>query len=465
MKIHKIILKDYQQFKDLEIDLTYPAGHEKAGQPLEKVCFIGQSGTGKTTLLRLIKYWVTNNREIGAGINIDVDALTKVKMVMGFENLYFHKSRTNLREGFVITNATGPHNSSWFEEWKAVKAKFSEKFKPQLINFPTEILSRKQVVNDRDTGQNHYSKRKETLERLSYLETLELAQYIDFAVVDSSKGWDFVLSDIKKHQAKEIVWKNRISKVALADSSKVEDMEEVLSKYKIWKAKNPDPLLTLSENLDPLLREFGVKIKTEVDFDSIMHLGSILLQTLDGKDIDRDFWSTGSKQVIDTAVPLIEMSPKNAIILVDEPERSLYPDIEKQIIDFYTSLTTDCQFFYATHSPIIASSFDPWEIVELKFDADNRYVIQETNYEGERHVDNYTVYPKYQRWDRILMNLFDLKEEGNSKVRQEEMLNAVMLKHEIEGLVAAKKNKGKAFKEKVEQFELLSKKLDFYAEP
>ncbi|MBL0015713.1 MAG: hypothetical protein IPP17_04565 [Bacteroidetes bacterium] len=49
MKIHKIILKDYQQFKDLEIDLTYPVGHEKAGQPLDKVCFIGQSGTGKTT--------------------------------------------------------------------------------------------------------------------------------------------------------------------------------------------------------------------------------------------------------------------------------------------------------------------------------------------------------------------------------------------------------------------------------
>ncbi|MBL0015714.1 MAG: hypothetical protein IPP17_04570 [Bacteroidetes bacterium] len=134
-----------------------------------------------------------------------------------------------------------------------------------------------------------------------------------------------------------------------------------------------------------------------------------------------------------------------------------------KIIDFYTSLDRLSVFYH--HSPIIASSFDPWEIVELKFDSDNRYVIQETNFEGERHVDNYTVYPKYQRWDRILMNLFDLKQEGNGKVRQEEMLNAVMLKHEIEALVAAKKNKGKAFNEKVEQFELLSKKLDFYAEP
>jgi len=54
MIITKIHIKDHQQFKDLELDLTYPAGHVKAGQALDKVCFIGQSGTGKTTLLEEI---------------------------------------------------------------------------------------------------------------------------------------------------------------------------------------------------------------------------------------------------------------------------------------------------------------------------------------------------------------------------------------------------------------------------
>ena len=43
MKITKIHLKDFHQFKDLTIDLTYLKGHEKEGQPLDKVCFIGQS--------------------------------------------------------------------------------------------------------------------------------------------------------------------------------------------------------------------------------------------------------------------------------------------------------------------------------------------------------------------------------------------------------------------------------------
>ena len=37
MKISKITIKDYNQFKNFTIDLTYPTGHSKAGEPLEKV--------------------------------------------------------------------------------------------------------------------------------------------------------------------------------------------------------------------------------------------------------------------------------------------------------------------------------------------------------------------------------------------------------------------------------------------
>ena len=54
MKLSQLHIQHYRQFDDLKLDLTYPEGHEKAGQPLDKVCFIGQSGTGKTTLLRFV---------------------------------------------------------------------------------------------------------------------------------------------------------------------------------------------------------------------------------------------------------------------------------------------------------------------------------------------------------------------------------------------------------------------------
>jgi energy-coupling factor transporter ATP-binding protein EcfA2 len=50
IKLCKLIIKGYDQFKDIELDFTDP----KTGEPLEKICFIGRNGTGKSKLLRVI---------------------------------------------------------------------------------------------------------------------------------------------------------------------------------------------------------------------------------------------------------------------------------------------------------------------------------------------------------------------------------------------------------------------------
>ncbi len=55
MKITGLQTDNYRHLQNLKFDFTYPEGHAKAGQPLEKICIIGQSATGKTGLLELIK--------------------------------------------------------------------------------------------------------------------------------------------------------------------------------------------------------------------------------------------------------------------------------------------------------------------------------------------------------------------------------------------------------------------------
>jgi ATPase subunit of ABC transporter with duplicated ATPase domains len=55
MKIKSLHIADFNQFQNFSLDLTYPRGHAKAGKPLDKVCIIGQSGTGKTSLLRFMQ--------------------------------------------------------------------------------------------------------------------------------------------------------------------------------------------------------------------------------------------------------------------------------------------------------------------------------------------------------------------------------------------------------------------------
>ena len=60
MKITKLKIEEFQQFRNLELDFTYPEWHDKKGEPLDKVCFIGQSGAGKTTLLEIFRKCIFN---------------------------------------------------------------------------------------------------------------------------------------------------------------------------------------------------------------------------------------------------------------------------------------------------------------------------------------------------------------------------------------------------------------------
>ena len=54
MKISKLHINQFRHLENLDFDFTYQSGDRK-GQPLNKICFIGQSATGKTSLLEIIK--------------------------------------------------------------------------------------------------------------------------------------------------------------------------------------------------------------------------------------------------------------------------------------------------------------------------------------------------------------------------------------------------------------------------
>ena len=55
MKLLKLNIDSHFHLENISFDFTYPKGHTKAGMPLEKICIIGQSASGKTTILDLIK--------------------------------------------------------------------------------------------------------------------------------------------------------------------------------------------------------------------------------------------------------------------------------------------------------------------------------------------------------------------------------------------------------------------------
>lgn len=435
MKVTKIHIKDFHQFKDLEIDLTYPLGHEKEGQPLEKVCFIGQSGTGKTKLLELV-----------GGLTHNWDALSNKYSfksnngyirIKNFE-IHYEQSFNHNNFGYNIQDIISKDEEKInLDRLVEIDTTNIKKVKPNLIYYPAEL---KYEMGD-DVGIFDFKERT----------------VIDFSIENATAIWNLILNDVQKYQEDELRIRQEISRVVEDKANDFEAIQKALEPLAELQKNNFNPILDLAEKcLNPILKRFRLRVKTKLDIQKKDDIGFIKIEDFDGNEIPYGLWSTGTKQVVLSALPLYLLKPKHTIILFDEPERSLYPDVQREIVDYYLSLTNDCQLFFSTHSPIIASSFEPWEIVELIYK--DGEVKQELYYEGERHIDNYTISPNYLTYDLILSKVFDLKETYPA-IRDEKITEILMIRNQLEELKKQKNLKTKEGKLLTERYMKLAKLL------
>ncbi|QHS63585.1 AAA family ATPase [Chitinophaga agri] len=285
---------------------------------------------------------------------------------------------------------------------------------------------------------------------------------IDFSTEKAADIWSIILNKIQKYQEEELKIRQQISKVA-EKSDNIQEIQRAVKELEEWRQSAFNPVEDVAQNcLNDVLHHFGLRVKTALDFQKKEDIGFLKIEDFENNEVPNGLLSTGTKQVMLSALPLYLLKPNKCQILYDEPERSLYPDLQRFIIDYYVSLTTDSQFFFSTHSPIIASSFEPWEIVELKFD-EKWYVYRDKYYEGENHVDNYFVDPRYLDYDLILKKVFDLK-DTSSDLRMEALVELSMLKNQLDTL----KQEGKLQTEKAKailtRYKSLAQKLAWETE-
>ena len=416
MKISKITIKDYNQFKDFTIDLTYPQGHTKAGRPLEKVCFIGQSGTGKSTVLNLIRT-IISYEIIDA--NYANDSMIDISAETHFSDNINRHIRINKGEISAIIDKK--HNVRTTKV-KNIKGFLSNYYGDSnvLISFPAEINTDfNQILREEEKGDSHifYNPKNEKIANNRKNANSLKFKFFDFEFNNVKDIWDNILKDIQQFKVSQLSFMQDLTNKM---RNQMIDPDKFREDFNKWNIENKNPLKPLAEKLNVILNKFNLEIKAEPDFKSADDLKFIKIHQKSGGEIPNNYWSTGTKQLILTATPLLKLNTDKSIILIDEPERSFYPDIQQEIINFYTELAPKAQFFIATHSPIIASSFEPWEIVEFKFDDDGK-LFQDLYYKNERHVDNYFIQPQYLRWDSILSKIFDLEQDGNP-TRKEKLL-------------------------------------------
>lgn len=469
MKVTKIKLNDYLHFKKgLEIDLTYPEEHEKAGQPLEKVCFLGQSGTGKTTLLEVIKFFICENKH-GESYCIDLNkiATDAIEICCRLGSKKYIKSSVE-NNNFKVTDLTREPAEVVRNvgEYEKELETFLKECRPLLLNFPFSVVLPSHLEKYTTEIQQKEVIMSAPVDEINDKGTNIKKSVWDFSSNEISQIWNIVFARIAEHIEKSQIKKIELFNGLMDNTANAAALKE---EYQKWErdSSNRNPLESLADKcLNPILDNFQLFVETnlsEYETNSQRSAKHIRIKSkVNGEEIKYNFLSTGTKQIMLTAIPLYYIEPKNSIILFDQPETSLYPNVQSLLPEVYISAAqTNNQFFFATHSPVIASAFDPWEIVELQFDHEDGTVYRKEYYRGERKVVNFFINPKLLTWTDNYTKLFDVKDRGG-KDRIRKLTQLSEIEQEIKAESDSEK-KAVLIEKYKKNAELLNWELNIYA--
>jgi ABC-type polar amino acid transport system ATPase subunit len=359
MKISKLNIEQYKHLENLDFDFTYQTGKRK-GQPLDKICFIGQSATGKTNLLELL-FSLTEqslNQNIIGNSLIYTDKFEKKlsgELIINFKSEIYkikngittYKERTySVKNQGGIINDLIPYNE-----------------KSNLFFFKSNIISDENISIFTENPIDLIDKHPNIVDKHGN----GIVTIFDNNV--PKETWIFLIKGILDYRKKFTQKMSELIHKGLLANQKKLNLE-----FTKWQKENPNVLEEFALKFNPLIE----KLNLEVDVVNTEYSIPISNKKND-EIIPIQYTSTGTKGLLLSFLPLFKLDTKDAIILMDEPERSLYPDMQMDLIEHYQSLAPDAQFIVATHSPFIAASFEPEERFILSFDEEGKVVVRKGN--------------------------------------------------------------------------------------
>ena len=378
MRISEIYIKNYLQFKDFRLNLTYP----DTGQPLDKICFIGSNGTGKTTLLNLVWILILQLKSIvnNPNYNLNLNDFDKNSLIyFGIKEksediyifitirrlLYFKKDILNDDIWKKLIHNNVNIESLDNSEWKKFIAK-SDYSLPEQLQFKKnsqDIICYARL--DANFGYNP----KLPSSSLNNALTLfyEFLPFHDISCQNASRFWEVLIYQIKKREKKYAEFLN---------SPDIENLT-VKEAKEIFEKENPEILQKLAEQWNLILEIPGLEFDIEnakIPIQLNDNLEAYIKLRNTNQAIPYNKLSTGIRNFIFQLGYIYTLYFNRYIqrgfLLIDEPEIGLFPDLLYDIIDRYLSIIQNTQFFVATHNIIIAAQFEPAERFILEFNED-----------------------------------------------------------------------------------------------
>lgn len=313
MTIKKIKWNNHPILANLELDLINPT----TGQPFETIVFAGENGTGKTTILETISTFLN----IGSFEHFDFieylapgnsykavqpsDHNSQIKdffdiVVNGANTIKIRTNKNNGRQD-IDTNALD------IRHYGCVFSKARADYKTQQITSTT--------TKNLDTEKYDNDKEDDFTSLKQLIVDVQNQDYADYMKLNEELG------------------------------ANPKSVPEFYPTSKIYRFKNA-------------FDNFFDKLKYEKVVDN--NSEKTILFNKNGKTISIDKLSTGEKQIVFRGIYLLKNNKKlnGAAIMIDEPELSMHPKWQKNILKYYKALFTEngnqnAQLFIATHSEYV----------------------------------------------------------------------------------------------------------------
>ena len=355
MKIEKIYISNYKNLENLEMNF------KKNNEILDLVVLTGSNGSGKTRILECIlncfeNYINSNYKEDKNRLDIYFQENEKkcFNEILDLEMFFkiLNRYNWNKEESFVLGD--NYKKDDFFEKGKILKEKLE--VLPKIIYVPTEI----------------------NFQKMDTASTTLVQKYRFINIVDTN-----LIKDIPSFIATKIItaiFQNKNEKVGDVQKKVFDEINEIFE-----------------------ILEINVKVE-DISQDG---RNIPIFKNSAGEKFDINELSSGEKQLFLRTLAIKMLNPENSIILIDEPELSLHPKWQQQIVDVYKKIGKNNQIIIATHSPHILGSVKKENIILLDRSDDDKIMIKT----DEDLYDSYG-----QPTDRVLKDIMGLESTRNPKI-------------------------------------------------
>ncbi|MEM6270757.1 MAG: AAA family ATPase [Bacteroidota bacterium] len=365
MKIAQVFIQDTGGFQGLQLDLTYPEGHEKAGQALEKVCFIGPNGSGKSRMMALLMDYLRNI------IRFRSKSLFVARLQLDDRFIY----SVHLMNNTLFFREDIDTEPQWMAELirdQAFTMAFNTNYEKFCIGFEEDPELFDALWFDNNTDDvvvylpaDYYKDRLTQLTDVPHTKGHE---------AESLKTTFPLFNEISPENVTEF-WALLIYLIVQREDARREFINSPENRHKpssvmdqVFDRRMPPVLASLKAVWQPVLDPLGL----ELDVDSADlprhikdRLKLYLIRKSDGEKLEYNQLGSGLRRHLfnlgHTWALFHNREVKQAFSFLEQPEANLYPGLLRDLIGQYGELTQGGQMFVTTHNPLIAQAFDPAE--------------------------------------------------------------------------------------------------------